>query len=124
MLPESVAKDAKVACCSRADAAARRQSGSIRQVSASYADGRRRVLVANSDGVFAEDDQVRTRFMVRCVAEGDTGLHTGTEAPGRTVGFELFDEIEPEAVARTSPPTARSRCSAPAPRRPAGCRWC
>src|SRR5262245_53298590 len=102
VLPETVAKDAKVALLMRADAAAREQGGAIRQVSASYADGRRRVLVANSDGVFAEDDQVRTRFMVTCVAEGDTGLHTGTEAPGRTAGFELFDEIEPEAVARVA----------------------
>jgi len=102
VLPDTVAKDAKVALLMRADVAAREQGGAIRQVSASYADGRRRVLVANSDGVFAEDDQVRTRFMVSCVAEGDTGLHTGTEAPGRTVGFELFDEIEPEAVARVA----------------------
>ena len=61
VLPETVAKDAKVALLLRANAAAREQSGAIRQVSASYADGRRRVLVANSDGVFAEDDQVRQR---------------------------------------------------------------
>jgi TldD protein len=102
VLPETVTKDAKVAMLQRADAAARERSGAIRQVSAAYADGRRRILVASSDGVFAEDDQVRTRFTVTCVAEGDTGLHTGTEAPGRTVGFELFDEIEPEAVARVA----------------------
>ena len=116
VLPESVAKDAKVAMLQRADAAARERSGSIRQVSAAYADGRRRILVANSDGVFAEDDQVRTRFMVTCVAEGDTGLHTGTEAPGRTVGFELFDDIEPEAVARIAADRALTLLTArPAP---------
>src|SRR5262249_45271251 len=102
ILPESVAKDRKVALLERADAAARDRSGSIRQVSAAYADGRRLILVANSDGLLAEDDQVRTRFNVTCVAEGDTGLHTGTEAPGRTVGFELFDEVEPEAIARVA----------------------
>src|SRR5262245_7356318 len=45
VLPETVAKDAKVALLLRADAAAREQSGAIRQVSAAYADGRRRVLV-------------------------------------------------------------------------------
>jgi TldD protein len=39
---------------------------------------------------------------VQCVAVADTGLQTGMEAPGRTVGFELFDEIEPEEVARIS----------------------
>jgi TldD protein len=101
-LPETVGKDRKVALLERADAAARERSGSIRQVSAAYADGRRRILVANSDGVFAEDDQVRTRFSVACVAEGDTGLHTGSESPGLTVGFELFDELEPEAVAHVA----------------------
>jgi TldD protein len=102
VLPESVPKDVKVGLLERADAAARERSGAIRQVSATYADGRRRILVANSDGVLAEDDQVRTRFMVTCVAEGDTGLHTGTEAPGRTAGFEFFDEIDPETIARTA----------------------
>ena len=116
VLPETVTKDAKVALLQRADAAARERSGSIRQVSAAYADGRRRILVANSDGVFAEDDQVRTRFMVSCVAEGDTGLHTGTEAPGRTVGFELFDEFEPEDIARVAADRALTLLSArPAP---------
>lgn len=102
ILPESVPTDAKVEMLRRADAAARDRGGAIRQVSASYTDGRRRVLVANSEGLYAEDDQVRTRFAVTCVAEGDTGLHTGTEAPGRTVGFELFDDTPPEDVARTA----------------------
>jgi len=97
--PESVAKARKVELLRRADAAARERSDTISQVSAAYADGRRRILVANSDGLLAEDDQVRTRFMVQCVAVGDTGMQTGTEGPGRTMGFELFDEIDPEQIA-------------------------
>ena len=36
------------------------------------------------------------------VAVGDTGMQTGTEAPGRTMGFEIFDEIDPEEVARVA----------------------
>ena len=71
-------------------------------MTARYGDSRRRILVANSDGLLAEDDQVRTRFTVQCVAVGDTGMQTGYEAPGRTVGFELFDEIDVEEVARTA----------------------
>jgi TldD protein len=71
-------------------------------VSVSYADGRRRIQVASSDGLLAEDDQVRTRFFVNCVATADTGMQTGQEAPGRSVGFELFDEVEPEEVARVA----------------------
>src|SRR5262245_37473433 len=102
VLPESVEKARKVELLARADDAARSEGDAIRQVSASYADSRRQILVANSDGLLAQDDQVRTRFFVQCVAVGDTGMQTGMEAPGRTVGFELFDEIEPEEVARTS----------------------
>ena len=72
VLPETVEKARKAEVRERADDAARGESDSIRQVSATYADGRRRVLIANSDGLLAEDDVVRTRFMVNCVAVGDT----------------------------------------------------
>jgi TldD protein len=102
VLPESVEKARKVELLDRADDAARAEGDAIRQVSASYADSRRRILVANSDGLLAEDDQVRTRFFVQCVAVADTGMQTAMEAPGLTVGFEIFDDIDPEEVARTS----------------------
>ena len=68
VLPETVEKARKAEVLERADAAARAEGGSIRQVSASYADGRRQVLIANSDGLLASDDRVRTRFNVNCVA--------------------------------------------------------
>jgi TldD protein len=100
--PETVDKGRKVELLARADAAARAESSSVTSVTASYADSRRRILVANSDGLVAGDDQVRTRFMVHCVATGDTGMQTGHEGPGRTIGFELFDEFDPETVARTA----------------------
>ncbi|MGH8973254.1 MAG: TldD/PmbA family protein [Acidimicrobiia bacterium] len=100
--PESVEKARKAELLARADDAARSEGGAIRQVSAAYADGRRRILVANSDGLLATDDQVRTRFMVSAVASGDSGLQTGYEGPGHTVGFEFFDDVDPEEVARTA----------------------
>ncbi len=115
-LPESVSKARKVEMLARADAAARDVAGAITQVTSSYADGRRRILVANSDGVLATDDQVRTRFAVTCVAASDTGLQTGSEAPGRTIGFEFFDEHPPEEIARIAAARAVSKLDArPAP---------
>jgi TldD protein len=102
LTPSAVDKARKIEVLARADAAARDVSSAISSVSASYADSERRILVANSDGLVVGDEQVRTRFMVQCVATGDTGLQTGFEAPGRTVGFELFDEFAPEDVARTA----------------------
>jgi TldD protein len=117
--PDTVDKARKVELLERADAAARERGAAIGQVSAGYADGRRRILVANSDGLLVEDEQVRTRFSVSCVAVGDAGLRTGTEAPGRTVGFELFDDLAPEAVATTAADRALTMLAArPAPSGP------
>ncbi len=57
------------------------------------------MLIANSDGLLAGDEQARTRFTVSCVALGDTGMQTGYETAARTLGFELFDEISVEELA-------------------------
>ncbi len=116
VLPETVGKATKVALLERADEAARSVGGAIRQVSASYGDSRRRILVANSDGVWASDDQVRTRFAVSAVAAGDTGMQTGRESIGATVGFELFDHTSVDEVARVAAGRALTKLAArPAP---------
>lgn len=114
--PEGVSKAAKVELLARADAAARASGSAVTQVSAGYGDSRRQILVANSDGVMASDDQVRTRFAVSCVALGDTGMQTGYESVAQTMGFELFDAVDVEQVARTAAGRALAKLSArPAP---------
>ncbi len=114
--PEDVAKTAKVELLARADAEARAVGSQISQVSARYGDSRRRILVANSDGLLAEDDQIRTLFSVSCVATGDTGLQTGRESVGRTIGFELFDETDVTDLARRAANRAITKLGArPAP---------
>ena len=64
-------------CCIDADDAARSEGSSITQVQVALGDSTRRFMVANSDGLFAGDHQVRTRFNVSCIATGDTGMQTG-----------------------------------------------
>ena len=116
VLPSTVAKAAKLELLARADEAARAAGGAITQVTAAYGDVRRRVLVASTDGVLAEDDQVRTRLNVLCVASGDAGMQTGYESVARTVGFELFDRVDVDELARTAAARAISKLSArPAP---------
>ncbi len=114
--PEDVPKSTKVALLTAADAAARSAGPAITQVSARYGDGRRRILVADSDGLFTSDDQVRTLFSVSCVASGDTGMQTGRESAGRTAGFELFDLYDVEEMARRAARRALTKLTArPAP---------
>ena len=114
--PEEVPKSTKVALLTAADTAARSAGSAITQVSARYGDARRRILVADSDGLFVGDDQVRTLFSVSCVASGDTGMQTGRESAGRTVGFELFDLYDVEEMACRAAHRAITKLTArPAP---------
>ena len=116
ILPEDVAKARKVDLLARADEAARGSGAAISQVTARYGDTRRRILVANSDGLLTEDDQVRTLFTVMAVASGDTGLQTGYQSLGRTVGFELFDTHDVADLAREAARRALLKLGArPAP---------
>ncbi len=114
--PEDVAKATKVDLLHRANDVARSQGGAIKQVSASYGDSRRRILVANSDGLLAEDDQTRTLFVVGVVAGGDSGMQTGRRSIGHTMGFELFDRYQVEDLAREAAGQAMIKLQArPAP---------
>jgi len=116
VLPSSVPKGAKVELLRRADDAARASGGQVRQVTLTYQESRRQVLVANSEGVFASDDRVRVRFGARVVASGDTGMQTGTQTVGATVGFELFDRQDVEELARSAAERALLKLKArPAP---------
>jgi len=116
VLPGDVAKATKLDLLTRADQAARATGAAVSQVQAAYGDSRRRILVANSDGVHSVDDQIRTRFNVVCVATGDTGLQTGYESVARTEGFEVFERVDVEDIGRTAARRAISKLSArPAP---------
>ncbi|MDQ3574234.1 MAG: TldD/PmbA family protein [Actinomycetota bacterium] len=116
ILSHEVEKGRKVEMLARANDAARSVGAAVSQVSAGYGDSRRRTLVANSDGLLASDDVVRTRFGVSTVAVGDTGMQTGYEGVGRTMGFEMFDGLDVEDIARTSAERAVAKLAArPAP---------
>jgi len=115
-LHDTVPTTDKLELLRQADDAARSTSGSISQVQASYAEGRRRILVATTEGTFASDDQVRTRFNVVTVAAGDTGMQTGFESLARTEGFEMFDDVDVAVLAQTAAARAVAKLVArPAP---------
>ena len=114
--PTDVPKARKVELLTRADEIARGVDGAISQVSVNYGDSLRRILVANSDGLFAQDETVRTFFAVSCVATGDTGMQTGRESVGHTIGFELFDRYDIDELARRAADRAIVKLAArPAP---------
>jgi len=116
IFPDVVAKADKVALLQKVDDAARSTGAEIVQVSAGYADTRKRVLVANSDGLLADDEIVRLLLRISTVADGDTGMQTGYMSMGHTVGFEIFDTVDVEELARDAARQAITKLRArPAP---------
>lgn len=116
LLSDKVAKRDKIALLQKMDDVARSTSGSIKQVSAGYGDSLRKILVANTDGVFATDEQARTRIAVSTIAFGDTGMQTGYETAAFTMGFEMFEDIDVEEMSRVAAERAIRKLSArPAP---------
>ena len=111
--PYAVAKARKVALLRAADEAARAEGAAISQVACNYGDSRRSIRVANSDGLLATDEQVKTFFSVLAVAVGDTGMQTGRESVGRTVGFELFDDTDVSDLAPGGRPAGAAQAAGP-----------
>lgn len=58
------------------------------------------VLIANSNGLWAQDRRVRTRFVVEAIASLNTEKQIGRVSPGAQMGFEFFDTINVEQLSK------------------------
>lgn len=83
-----------------ANSVARAADPRVVQVAVRYADSHRHAIILNSEGVFVEDVRPQILFLVHVVAAQDGVIQTGYHPVGGALGFELFDEEDPEAVAR------------------------
>lgn len=92
--------DSKVELVNRANSSARSVDKRIRQVNVGYSDRRQKVMIANSEGLFIEDERMVLLFRVRAIAADAGIIQTGHEVRGGFIGFELFDEYSPEDIAR------------------------
>ena len=86
--------------------AAKEYDSLISQVSAAYMEKHRRIQIINSEGCFAEDERTYIRLHTTAVASDGKENQTGMTGPGKQVGFEFFDEIDPECYG-----TDAARCA-------------
>ncbi len=96
--PAEVPAERKAALLRELDQRGRGAGPEIAQFMASYAEVRRQVTVANSEGLFAGDDRTRVRIGAQAVARRGDRVETGAETLGGHRGFELFDD-DPGAIA-------------------------
>lgn len=101
--PESIATATKTDLVKKVDKAARAMDGKkIKQVLVGYGDTVQRITIANSEGTYVEDERIRTRMVINVVAAQNGNIQTGYEAVGSLNGFELFEQYDPEEMARTA----------------------
>ena len=99
VVPGSVSNAEKIAVLKEAYFAARDYSDMIRQVSGNLLDVDHNILIANTEGTYAQDRQIRTRLGISAVAEKDGETQTGGCRPGRRMGMEMFDhEVDAAAT--------------------------
>ena len=100
IVPSSVGNKQKVEILKEGYFAASEYHESITQVSGTLLDVDHNILIANSDGLYAQDRQIRTRMTISAVADMGDGAQTGGYRPGRRMGLEMFDFIIPAEVGR------------------------
>lgn len=93
-VPAKVRADLLRSACAKAYEA----SDKIIQVSGMLLAMEKSFTVANSEGLYTSDRQIRTRMSVSAVASNGTENQEGSSSPGRSMGLELFDQISPESI--------------------------
>ena len=106
--PETVLKKNKIDIMRRGYTAAKKYDSEISQVRVSYSDSKQNILVANSEGIWAEDERVRGRIRIESVASNGTEMQTGSMGPGASKGFEFFEKMDVESYGREASRIAKT----------------
>ena len=91
--PGAVRKSQIAAMLREAHNGASSLSPLITQTVMSYGDSAQNVLIANSDGLWAEDKRIRTWVGIAVVASNESEKQEASCRPGRLCGFEFYDNI-------------------------------
>ena len=101
VVPSTVPNAEKVRILKDGYFAAKEYADAIKQVNGTLLDVDHNILVANSEGLYTQDRQIRTRLSISAVAEKNGETQTGSCNPGRRMGMEMFDhEVDAVAVGK------------------------
>lgn len=96
IVPMTAGNAAKVDILKEAYFAAREYSDAIKQVEGTFLDVDHNILIANTEGIYAQDRQIRTRLIMTAIAEKNGETQTGACRPGRRMGLEMFETVSPK----------------------------
>ena len=102
ILPGSTPMKTRTDILKEACFAASNRDEKIKQVMGNLASVDHSILIANSEGLYTTDRHVRTRIAVQAVASDGHENQSGTASPGRGMGLEMFELIDPKTVGITA----------------------
>lgn len=94
--PSSFQQKEKLNYLIKADKFARGHSSKVNQVTAGYSDEESDVLIYNSEGLYVEDQRIRSRFNINVTAAEKENLFSGSESPGALRGGEFLKDLDIE----------------------------
>ncbi len=98
---EDIADARRLEVMQRANQAALDFDPKIKMATISYYDEVRGRTIANSEGLLLSDELPLMFFIVQTLGVGSSTRHMGRERLSKHSGFEMFETVTPEEVART-----------------------
>lgn len=98
---QDIADEKRLDVMKRANQAALDYDPRIKMASISYYDEVRGRTIVNSEGLLLNDALPLLFFIVQTLGVGSQTRHMGRERLSRHSGFEMFDEVTPEELARS-----------------------
>ena len=91
--PNSVSNDEKKQYLLQATNGALSIGEDVKQVLCNFTDAEQKVLIVNSNGVYAEDTRTNCRVTVTVVAQNGNKTQTASNNTGRNMGMEFFRNV-------------------------------
>ena len=98
VVTNDVALKDRIAVLKRGCEAALSHDSLISQVQGTLMGNDRTFLIANTEGLYTQDEYIRTRMAVSAVAALNGEKQTGFFGPGASMGMEFFDTQSPEEI--------------------------
>lgn len=98
IVPTSVENAVKIDLLRQASETAKNYHSDISQVTANFIDVDHNIMIATTEGLLAEDRQIRTRMAVSAVASKNGENQTGSCSPGGRMGMEFYELHNPKDI--------------------------
>jgi TldD protein len=97
---QQTADEKRIEIIQRANQAALDYDSRIKMAMIDYYDEIRGRVIANSEGIYLQDEQPLLFFIVQAMSDNGKARHMSRERLSMHSGFEMFDQVTPEMVAQ------------------------